>query len=282
MRIDPHTHSCVSDGTDTPTELMHAAAQAGLDMVGLTDHDTFAGWEEAQTAVNASGVALLRGVEFSAAVDGITVHMLGYLLDPNDDRLVGICRQQRSERESRARRIVENLSADYAITWAEVEKLAPKDGPVGRPHIADAMVARGHFPDRSTVFEWALHPRGPYYVFQESVDARDLVEYIRGAGGVPVLAHPRASQRQRLISDDVIEQMAKRGLFGIERDHRDHNDEQRGEIDVLAHRLDLQIFGSSDYHGRGKPNRLAENLTDESVIVEMSKQGQLEILYPWM
>lgn len=282
MRIDPHTHSCVSDGTDAPTELMHAAAQAGLDMVGLTDHDTAGGWEEAQTAVNASGVALLRGVEFSASVNGITVHMLGYLFDPENATLARICHDQRSERERRAKRIVDNLAADYSITWAEVEALAPAGGPVGRPHIADAMVARGHFPDRSAVFEWALHPRGPYYVFQESVDARDLVDYIRDAGGVPVLAHPRASKRQRLIADSVIEEMAERGLFGIERDHRDHNEQQRGEIDALARRLDLRIFGSSDYHGRGKPNRLAENLTDQSVIEEMSKQGRLEILYPWM
>lgn len=280
MRIDPHTHSSVSDGTDTPTELMRKAAKSGLDMIGLTDHDTIAGWEEATNAAYDVGVALIRGAEVSAAVDGITVHMLAYLFNPEDARLNEIFEQQRFTRENRARQIVENLSSDYDLSWDDVLAFAPTSGPIGRPHIADALIARGYFPNRNAVFEYTLHPLGPYYVFQQSTDARTLVEEIRRAGGVAVLAHPRAVKRQRLISDDAIAEMVDNGLFGIERDHRDHNRDGQREVDELARKFDLRIFGSSDYHGRGKPNQLGENLTAVEVIAEMENNGQLEVIRP--
>lgn len=281
MRIDPHTHTCLSDGTDTPSELMAKAAIAGLDMVGIADHDTIAGWDEAARAVPTTGVALLRGAEFSCAADGITVHMLGYLFNPNDPDIVACFDQQMSARENRARRIVDNLAKDYPITWEDVIQFAPNGGPIGRPHIADALILKGCFPDRAACFERALHPRGPYYVHRDSTDARDAVEIIRNAGGVPVLAHPKAAKRQCLISEQVIAEMAARGLFGIERDHPDHDAKGRGEVDALARRLGLQIFGSSDYHGMGKPNRLGENMTDLAVVALMEEQGVLEVLRPW-
>ena len=280
MRIDPHTHSSFSDGTDTPAELMTKAREARLDMIGLTDHDTIEGWDEAAACVDKTGVTLLRGAEVSAAVEGITVHMLAYLFNPDDAHLCQIFEQQRFTRENRARQIVQNLSADYDLEWDEVLDFAPESGPIGRPHIADALIRRGYFPDRAAAFEYALHPRGPYYVFHDPTDARELVSYIRSAGGVPVLAHPRAAQRQRLISDEAIMEMVECGLFGIERDHRDHDALGRASVERLAEQGGLRLFGASDYHGLGKPNMLGENLTDPAVIAALEEQGQLEVLRP--
>ena len=163
-RIDPHTHSAYSDGTDTPAQLLAVAAQAGLDAIALTDHDTTAGWDEAVAAVADTGVSLIRGAEISCSSSGITVHLLAYLFDPTSPGLVENLRRTREDRETCAQRMVERLSADYPIAWEDVLACAPDGGPVGRPHIADALVAAGAFPDRNAAFVKALHPSGPYYV----------------------------------------------------------------------------------------------------------------------
>ncbi len=282
IRIDPHTHSACSDGTDAPAQLMRAARRVGLDVVGLTDHDTLAGWDEAAAEVPHTGVALMRGVEISCSSAGITAHLLGYMPDPQDPGLQATFAHTRESRLTRARRIVENLSADYPITWEMVQRFAPADGgPVGRPHIADALVAIGAFPDRSAAFVTALHPAGPYYVHHWAPDPVDAVRLVRAAGGVPVLAHPRAAQRQRrMISEDTIAQMAQAGLFGLERDHRDQSAAEREEVDRIARRLGLQETGSSDYHGTGKPNLLGENLTSEYVYRAIEDEARLEVVRP--
>lgn len=281
IRIDPHTHTNCSDGTDTPTELMWAARRAGLDVVGLTDHDTYAGWDEAAVQVGPTGVALMRGVEMSCASEGITVHLLAYMPDPADVALREAFERTRTSRETRARRMVARLAADFPITWEDVQRFAPADGgPVGRPHIADALVAAGPFPDRSAVFAKVLHPSGPYYVHHWAPEPVDAVRMVRAAGGVPVLAHPRARARQRILPEAVIAEMAAAGLFGLERDHHDHTAEDREEVDRIARRLALQVTGSSDYHGSGKPNRLGENLTSEYVYRAIEAEAHLEVLRP--
>lgn len=279
-KIDLHTHSAYSDGTDTPEELMNKALEAGLDVVGLTDHDTYAGWDEAAACVERTGVALVRGVELSCAREGITVHLLGYLPDPSNEALREVQERATQSRLTRAQRIVERLSEDFPITWEQVQAFAPDAGPVGRPHIADALVEIGAFPDRSSVFAQTLHPSSPYYVMHWAPDPVDAVELVRAAGGVPVLAHPRARARQRLLPEEVIDMMKEAGLFGIERDHRDHADEDRADVERIASRLRLEVFGSSDYHGRGKPNRLGENLTDQSVLDKLEEEAFLEVLRP--
>lgn len=279
-RIDLHTHSAYSDGTDTPAELMEKARQAHLDVVGLTDHDTYAGWDEAAACVERTGVSLVRGVELSCACEGITVHLLGYLPDPTNEALLAVQRRATESRLTRAQKIVERLAEDYPITWEQVRALAPEDGPVGRPHIADALVEIGAFPDRSAVFTQTLHPSSKYYVMHWAPDPVDAVELVRAAGGVPVLAHPRARARQRLLPEEVIDMMKDAGLFGIERDHRDHAEEDRADVERIARRLKLEVFGSSDYHGLGKPNQLGENLTDQSVLNKLEEEAFLEVLHP--
>ncbi len=279
-RIDPHTHSAYSDGTDTPAQLLAIAARAELDTIALTDHDTTAGWDEAAAAVADTGVSLIRGAEMSCSSSGITVHLLAYLFDPASPGLVENFRRTREDRETRAQRMVANLSADYPIAWEDVAAFAPEGGPVGRPHIADALVAAGSFPDRGAAFERTLHPSGPYYVHHWAPDPVEAVRCVRQAGGVPVLAHPRARKRQRLLPEETIAQMAEAGLFGIERDHRDHGPEDRADVERMAYDMGLAIFGSSDYHGSGKPNRIGENTTDPDVIAEVIAQGSIEVVAP--
>ena len=279
-RIDPHTHSAYSDGTDTPAQLLAAAARAGLDAFALTDHDTTDGWDEACAAVSATGVSLIRGAEISCSASGISAHLLAYLFDPANPGLLDVFRRTRQDRETRARRIVDNLSADYPISWEDVLDFAPEGGPVGRPHIADALVRAGCFPDRAAAFIHALHPSGPYYVHHWAPDPVEAVRLVLKAGGVPVLAHPRARGRSRLLPEAVIGDMADAGLFGIERDHRDHGPQDRADVERIGGELGLALFGSSDYHGSGKPNRIGENTTDPATIAEVVKRGYIGVVEP--
>ena len=279
-RIDPHTHSAYSDGTDTPAQLLAAAARAGLDAIALTDHDTTDGWDEACAAVSATGVSLIRGAEISCSASGISAHLLAYLFDPANPGLLDVFRRTRQDRETRARRIVDNLSADYPISWEDVLDFAPEGGPVGRPHSADALVRAGCVPDRAAAFIHALHPSGPYYVHHWAPEPVEAVRLELKAGGVPGLAHPRARGRSRLLPEAVIGDMADAGLFGIERDHRDHGPQDRADVERIGCELGLALFGSSDYHGSGKPNRIGENTTDPATIAEVVKRGYIGVVEP--
>ncbi len=281
MRIDPHTHSACSDGTDTPAELLALAARAGLDVVGLTDHDTTAGWEEAASAVATTGVTLLRGTEISCSASGVTLHLLAYLFDPEDVELNAAFARARESRATRAQRIVERLSADYPITWEDVLTQAASTRTIGRPHIADALVAAGSFPDRSAAFAGPLATSSPYYVHHWALDPVEACELVRGAGGVPVAAHPRAGRRQRhLVPDETFAAMAEAGLAALEVDHRDHDPAQREAARALAERLGIGMSGSSDYHGTGKPNRLGENLMPEGLLTRIVDEGALPLIRP--
>ncbi|KAE8762354.1 PHP domain-containing protein [Georgenia thermotolerans] len=280
MRIDPHTHSAASDGTDSPAGLVRAAAAAGLDVVGLTDHDTVRGWAEAEEAALEAGVALLRGAELSCQWRGITVHLLSYLHDPADATLAGEMEAARRSRLDRARTMVDRISRDYPITWASVQAQVGAGATVGRPHIADALVAAGVMPDRSTAFDTVLSVRGPYYIPYHAPDAVEAVAMVRAAGGVPVMAHPRASVRGRVVPDTVIAEMAEAGLAGLEIDHRDHTAGAVEELGALAGRLGLARTGSSDYHGTGKPNRLGEHTTAPAVLELIESEGFLPVVRP--
>lgn len=279
MRIDPHTHSACSDGTDTPAELMAAAARVGLDVVGLTDHDTTTGWAEAAAAVPATGVTLLRGTEISCAADGVTLHLLAYLFDPEDAALRDAFARARHSRDDRARRMVDRLATDYPITWQDVVEQAPQAVTIGRPHIADALVSSGCFPDRSAAFAGPLATDSPYYVRHWALDPVRACELVRSAGGVPIAAHPRAARRQRrLVPDSVFAAMAEAGLAALEVDHRDHDPADRQAARTLAHDLGLGMSGSSDYHGSGKPNRLGENLMPLELLDRIVDEGALPLI----
>lgn len=278
--IDLHAHSDRSDGTESPAQVMVAAREAGLDVVALTDHDTWDGWEEAAAAVGRTGVALVRGAEISTSAGGISVHLLSYLHDPDARGLGAAVRRARDSRLGRARRMVQRIARDFDLTWEEVEARLEPGGTVGRPHIADALVARGYVTDRTTAFAEILNSRGPYYVPYDAPDVVAAVELVRRAGGVPVMAHPRAASRGRVVQDEVIEELAAAGLAGLEVDHRDHDEGARAQLRDLARSLGLFVTGSSDYHGAGKPNRLGEHLTDPAVLEQIESEGYLPVVRP--
>ncbi|MDO5034564.1 MAG: PHP domain-containing protein [Actinomycetaceae bacterium] len=279
--IDPHTHSAYSDGTDTPSQLMEKAGAAGISVLGLTDHDVTVGWDEASKMVSKTGVSLLRGMEMSCSWKGITVHLLSYLHNPDDPALLESSRKVLQSRENRAQIMVERISADYPITWEDVLEVANADAKViGRPHIADALIRAGSFKTRAEAFEFVLHPRGPYYHFLWSEDPVEAVQKVRNAGGVPIIAHPRARKRQKLLPDGALFDMIDAGLAGIEVNHRDNAPEDQEYLRQIAREAGLLITGSSDYHGLGKPNQLAEYTTAPEVLEEIEWQGTLPIITP--
>ncbi|NUU18262.1 PHP domain-containing protein [Cellulomonas humilata] len=280
MRIDLHTHSTASDGTGAPAQVVADAAAAGLDVVALTDHDTTAGWAEAELAARVHGVALVRGTEVSARSSGISIHLLSYLQDPTHPALVAELDRTRDARLNRARQIVELLAADVPITWDDVLEQSRDAVVVGRPHIADALVARGVVGDRDDAFVHLLASDGAYHVPHYAPDGPTAVRAIRAAGGVPVFAHPGADARGRIVPERVFDRLAAAGLGGIEVDHRDHSPAQRTRLRGIADRLGLLVTGSSDYHGDGKANRLGENLTAPEVLAAIEEQGTTGVIRP--
>jgi len=272
VRIDLHTHSSASDGTERPADLVRAAAAAGLDVVALTDHDTTRGWSEAAEALP-SGLTLVRGAEISSAYDGISLHLLAYLFDPSHAELAAEMSMALDDRVPRAKAIVAKLAdAGYPVTWELVLDQLQDGATVGRPHIADTLVAAGVVADRNEAFTTLLHDDGPFFVGHYYVDAVRAVELVRAAGGVPVFAHPAAATRGTTVGDDAIRAMAAAGLAGLEVDHRDNAPADRERLRALAGELGLLVTGASDYHGSGKDNRLGEHTTDPAVLEQLLGQ----------
>ncbi|NHN56496.1 PHP domain-containing protein [Calidifontibacter sp. DB0510] len=281
MLIDLHAHSTASDGTQPPAQVVRAASDAGLDVVALTDHDTTAGWADALAAAQQIGVGLVRGIEVSTQHEGISLHVLGYLHDPTDQALLAELEHARSSRETRAQRMVERLAPDTGLTWPEVLAQVSEGTTIGRPHIADALVARGVVADRNEAFASYLATGSKYHVSHYAPDPVTAVGLIGAAGGVAVMAHPFASSRGRIVGEEVIEQMAEAGLAGLEVDHRDHDAAARERAAQLATRLGLIATGSSDYHGADKSNRLGENTTSEAALRALAERATSGIEVWW-
>ena len=266
VRIDLHTHSSVSDGTESPAELVATAAAAGLDVVALTDHDTTAGWAAA-AAARPAGLTVVPGMELScswSAGEGapVSLHLLAYLFDPAHPAFTVEQARLRAERLSRAELIVRALAADgYPVVWEDV--LARSGGGVvGRPHVARALVDAGVVASVDEAFASLLHHRSPYYAAKVDTDVLEGIALVRAAGGVPVFAHGLATSRGRVVDDAAIEAMADAGLLGLEVDHPDHRPDQRAHLRALADRLGLLCTGSSDYHGTNKTTPIAACTTE--------------------
>lgn len=260
-RIDLHTHSSASDGTEDAATLVREAVAAGLDVVGLTDHDTTAGWSAAFEGARGSGLTVLPGIELSTQLDYASVHVLGYLIDPDAAGLRALTDELRAERVERAQTMVARIGRDYDLGWDDVLAQTTPGATVGRPHIADALVAKGHVSDRSAAFRSILHWRGGYYQPHLAPEPTVGVRLIREAGGVPVIAHPGGRGPRELMTEERIRSLVAVGLAGVEVDHRDNDPAAKEKWIGIAERFGLIRTGSSDYHGTGKPNRLAENTT---------------------
>ncbi|MFF3211951.1 PHP domain-containing protein [Streptomyces sp. NPDC002886] len=273
MRIDLHAHSTASDGTDSPAELVRNAAGAGLDVVALTDHDTVAGYREAVAALPA-GLTLVTGAELSCRLDGIGMHMLAYLFDPEEPELFRERELVRDDRVPRARAMVGKLrDLGVEITWEQVDRIAG-DGSVGRPHIAAALVELGVVRTVSDAFtaDW-LADGGRAYAEKHELDPFDAIRLVKAAGGVTVFAHPAAVKRGTCVPESAIAALASAGLDGIEVDHMDHDAATRARLRGLAADLGLLTTGSSDYHGSRKTCRLGEYTTDPEIYGEITRRA---------
>ncbi|MBT1161142.1 MULTISPECIES: PHP domain-containing protein [Bifidobacterium] len=277
---DIHCHTVFSDGTETPATLVEQGKGLGLLGVGISDHDTTAGWHDAEDAASRCGVPLLRGTEITADDEGISVHMLAFQYDPRSRHICELFEATRAARLKRVRRMVELLSADYPITWNSVLEQV-REGEkttVGRPHIADALVAAGVYPTRSDAFSDVVSTSSKYYIPTPSPSTHEVVRAVGEAGGVTVIAHAGdLSRNARLLSDRQIERLIGEGLDGLEVWHRGNPPEQRERLLAIARRHGLLVTGGSDWHGKGKPNALGENLTDEATVVEIVRRGAIPL-----
>lgn len=261
--IDLHTHTTNSDGTDTPHALVNKALSAGITILGIADHDTTSGWEDAVRARRAN-LSLVLGSEISCLTeDGVAVHMLGLLFDGGNEKMQIMLEESRDSRLPRMRRMTELLTADgIDISLDEVFAAMPDGATLGRPHLADALVAKGHVASRDEAFADLLHNGSKYYVTHVAPTPEDAIRAIRHAGGVAVIAHPFATRRGQTLSAMSFPSLIEAGLNGVEVDHRDHSHAEREQLRGIAGDLGLVVTGSSDYHGTGKLNSIGENLTD--------------------
>lgn len=299
MRIDLHTHSTASDGTDTPVELVRNAAAAGLDVVALTDHDTVGGYAEA-TAALPEGLTLVTGAELSCRLDGVSLHLLAYLFDPEEPELARERELVRDDRVPRAKGMVAKLQElGVPITWERVAEIAgltaggqesrqgaPQGAAdaaagageqgvsVGRPHVATALVELGVVDSVSDAFTPDLLANGGRaYVEKHELDPFDAIRLVKAAGGVTVFAHPLAAKRGECVPESAVAELASAGLDGLEVDHMDHDTATRARLRGLAADMGLLTTGASDYHGSRKACRLGEYMTDPEIYGEIVRRA---------
>ena len=260
--IDLHTHTTASDGTDSPFALVKKALATGVTTLGITDHDSTAGWADAVTAIQPQ-IQLVLGAEVSClTTDGISVHMLGLLFDGEDEQIQQMLSDSRDTRLPRMRKMVALLQADgFDISLEDVYQAAPDQATIGRPHLADALVAKKIVATRDEAFADLLHNESKYYVTHAAPTPADAIATIKSAGGVAVIAHPFASRRGQILTADSFQDLVAAGLDGIEVHHRDQNAAEQQVLTEIARELHLVTTGASDYHGTGKLNSMAENTT---------------------
>ena len=269
--IDLHLHSNVSDGTETPAEVVAAAHRAGVRTMALTDHDTTSGWAEATRACQEFGMTFIGGMELTArGINGGGIHLLAYLIDPMDGPLNAACARVLEGRIPRLQEITDRLALDYSISWDDVLEQSGGDS-IGRPHLASAMIARGHV-DTVDDFFRIVHKESKYYVPSPGIEMREAIELVRGAGGVPITAHPTGRGTPgHMMPREIMVQLKAIGLGGFELDHRENQNNPQGlaRLREYAAEFDLIVTGSSDYHGDRKPNRPGEYTTSPEMLMRI-------------
>jgi predicted metal-dependent phosphoesterase TrpH len=274
--IDLHAHSSISDGTEPPAGLVAAAVAANLSAVAITDHDTLAGWPEARKAAARTGIRLIPGLELSCQVGPVSVHLLAYWLDPDDQVLQDELAKIRTGRGGRLPAMLAGLAAaGVDITEAQVATAAGTAVSLGRPHVADAMVTAGYVADRQEAFDRYLREGKPGYVSRYSPELRHAIALVRSAGGVPVIAHPWGRSSKPVLTRALLSDLARSGLAGLEARHLDHDRAAEAELTKLAGDLGLLVTGGSDWHGVGKVDHpLGARTTDSRVLAELAGQAR--------
>ncbi len=289
-KIDLHTHSNRSDGTDSPDQVIRDAAAAGVDIVALTDHDTTSGWDAAREAARIAGIGFIPGIEVTSRANFLndegerikfSVHMLAFLPDPENQALAQALQRSVEGRLERLQQMTELLSEDFDLMWEDVLEQISNGKTAGRPAIADAMVEKGTLPERTPFFS-LVSPGTKYYVPTRTVPTpEEAIQLIRGAGGVPVIAHPMARVKNWPVDGPFpvahFEAMIEAGLGGFEVYHRDVHENVREWLAELAKERGLVVTGSSDYHGTGKHNRLGENQTPVWALEQILDEGNSQL-----
>jgi 3',5'-nucleoside bisphosphate phosphatase len=276
-RIDLHAHTAFSDGTFSPGEVIDLAARRSLRGLAITDHDTTDGLPAAAAAAEERGIELVPGVELSTTLDGTSVHVLCYWMDPGYAELAAELRRLREDRFRRGEQMVEKLQElGHPIDFERVREIAAGKNVV-RPHIAQALVEAGVVPTERDAFTPELIADGGLADVQKhALHPLDALDLITRAGGVCVLAHPGMWTHQREVPTQLVEAMAGRGMAGLEVDHPDHNQEQRARYRQMARTLDLVATGGSDCHGtRFDPVRLGMDTTDPVQFVALKDRAAL-------
>jgi predicted metal-dependent phosphoesterase TrpH len=246
MRVDLHSHSTVSDGLDSPSELVRLMAYAGISAFSLTDHDSLQGLPEARREAEALGIELIPGAEISAHFDGQDdIHILALFVDESNERLNGQLVIRQENRRRRGEKMAEKLvAAGYPLDLETIREEVG-DGVWGRPHIARALVRAGHARDNDDAFERFLQPKHPWFVGSEKWEARDVVRTVRSAGGITSLAHAIWYRDVERMAGEL----AAAGLDAIEAFHPDHGPEEEARLGHLSRELGLAVTAGSDFHG---------------------------------
>lgn len=269
LGYDLHTHSTYSDGTQTPTENVRMALERGLEGIGVTDHDTTDGLAEAAAAASGTGLEIVPGIEFSAEYEGASLHVLAYWVNPDDRPLRQELQRLTDTRFRRGELMVEKLQQlGYDLSFERVRAIAGDDL-IARPHVAEAMVEAGIVTTEKEAFDRFISDGGVAYVPKHALHPLDALRLIGAAGGVCVLAHPGMWKGEGAVPDELIEAMAEGGMGGLEVDHPDHDEVQRGHYAKLAERLDLVPTGSSDCHGARYDFRMGCETTAAELVDEL-------------
>jgi predicted metal-dependent phosphoesterase TrpH len=276
VAFDLHTHTTHSDGTTTPAENAVLASAAGLSGFALTDHDTTAGWAEAEAACAEHGSAFVPGLELSTREGELSLHVLGYWVDPDHAELAAECNRLRHERTDRGEKMCARL-AELGVA-IDPERLAAIAGsaPVGRPHVAEALVEAGAVADVDAAFRDYIGNDGPAYVPKHALAPDAGVALIVAAGGAAVIAHPARSSNGGKLDRAMLDRCQAAGLAGIETEHPSHSQDERLAWRRTAASRGLVTTGASDYHGAHKAVGLGAETTsrpDLAALAYLAKNG---------
>ena len=276
MRIDLHSHTTISDGIDTPEELIGLAKSVGISALAITDHDSVLGWMSLRDLSSSGELMVIPGAEISTRTEsGMSVHILGYLFDPENEVLRKYMELTRDDRVPRIKRMIKLLNeADIPVTFDDVVSKSGSNSTIGRPHLADALIGLGIVTSREEAFAHYLHNESPFYVGHFAPTPEQAIAAIAESGGVSILAHGLAGSRGEVLTLDQIEELISCGLNGVEVYHRDHDQSARESLRELAERLDAFATGSSDYHGAQYGQMLGMEVTAPEVLESILEQGK--------
>jgi predicted metal-dependent phosphoesterase TrpH len=285
MTIDLHSHSTHSDGKESVEQIFQYAAEAGITALALTDHDTTAGWDEARVEAAKHGITFVPGIELTTeSPEGKSVHLLAYLPDAANQPLIVAMDKVKVDRYNRLIEFIKNLQREFPELNLEIvlNGVDPLKVAVGKPHLADALIALGKFKKRGIQFKpgGPLHKDSDHYVENKGIPTLLAIKLVKEAGGVPILAHPLARKNENEPFEPTEKlrghflAMISAGLAGFEVDHVEVFEKEREWLIDLAKEFNLIMTGSSDYHGMdGKPNRLGDYTTTEEMLKRIEAQA---------